>query len=51
LQLKTSNGATIEDYGFVFTLPGFDSVELIEDGKNKSLTLENLQDFIDLVLH
>jgi E3 ubiquitin-protein ligase TRIP12 len=49
--LKTSQGARVEDLGLEFTLPGFDSIELKPNGKDEDVTLENLQEYIDLVMH
>ena len=41
----------IEQMGLVFTLPSYDHIELVKDGNNTNLCLENAQDYIDLVLH
>jgi E3 ubiquitin-protein ligase TRIP12 len=49
--LKTQSGARIEDLSLVFTLPGYDNIELKQNGKNEDVTLENLQEYIDLVMH
>ena len=49
--IRTASGTTLDDLCFYFTLPGYDSIELILDGKNTQLTLENVQEYIDLVLH
>jgi len=34
-----------------FTLPCYDHIELIPGGKDRDVTLDNAQDFVDLVLH
>jgi predicted RNase H-like HicB family nuclease len=34
-----------------FTLPGCSDIELKPDGKDTDVTLENLQEYIDLTLH
>lgn len=49
--LKTSQGAKVEDLSLVFTLPGFDEIELKLGGKDEYVTLDNLQDYIDLTMH
>lgn len=41
----------MEDLCLAFTLPGFDSIELKPNGKDEDVTLDNLQEYIDLVLH
>jgi len=35
----------------VFTLPGYDEIEMKLDGKNEDVKLENLQEYIDLTMH
>jgi E3 ubiquitin-protein ligase TRIP12 len=35
----------------VFTLPGYDDIELIHGGKDRAVELETAQDFVDLTLH
>ncbi|TNV72471.1 hypothetical protein FGO68_gene6592 [Halteria grandinella] len=49
--LKTQSGARLEDLTLAFTLPGYDSIELKPNGKDEDVTLDNLQEYIDLVLH
>lgn len=49
--LTLSKGARVEDYGLVFTLPCFDDIELIHGGKERNVELDNVQDYVDLVLH
>lgn len=46
-----SSGARVEDIGFYFTLYGSDEIELLRDGSTTELTVENVQEYIDLVLH
>jgi E3 ubiquitin-protein ligase TRIP12 len=45
----TSN-TKIEDYGLYFTYPGLDYIELIPNGSSKEVTIDNVQEYIDLVL-
>jgi hypothetical protein len=42
-------GIKIEDLHLSFTLPGYDHVELVFDGKDKYVTLDNLEDYIQKV--
>jgi len=39
--LTLSNSSKVDDYGLVFTLPTFDHIEMIPDGADKLVTLEN----------
>ena len=36
---------------FYFYLPGHENIELVQDGSNIVVTLDNVQEYIDLVLH
>lgn len=49
--LRTASGTRLEDIGLYFTLPGYDEIELVRDGANTQVTLDNVQEYIDLVLH
>lgn len=49
--VKTASGTTLEDLSFYFTLPSYDEIELVRDGKDTLVTLNNVQEYIDLVLH
>ena len=49
--VKTVSGTSLQDLSFYFTLPGHDDIELVRDGKDTLLALENVQEYIDLVLH
>ena len=49
--LTLSNGSKVEDYALDFTLPCFGHIELVPEGESRSVTLENAQDYVDLVLH
>ena len=49
--IRTASGTTLEDLSFYFTLPAYDTIELNADGANTLLTLDNVQEYIDLVLH
>ena len=46
----TYNEVSIEDLHLFFTLPGYESIELVEEGKNIQVTLQNLDKYIDLVV-
>jgi len=46
-----SNGRDrVEDFKLTFVLPGYD-VELINQGDDTEVTIENCQEYVDLVLH
>ena len=49
--IRTASGTTLEDLCLYFTLPGYDDIELIRGGKDTMLTLDNVQEYIDMVLH
>ena len=40
---------TIQDLHLHFVLPGYESIELVPNGSCTQVTIENLQDYIDLV--
>ena len=44
------NGARIEDLGLDFTLPGYPAIELIPNGANVAVTLENIGEYVDKVI-
>ena len=44
------NGVHIEDLGLDFTLPGYPSIELIPDGGNTPVTLDNVASYVDKVV-
>lgn len=44
------NGAHIEDLSLDFTLPGYPTIELIPDGANTPVTLDNVSLFVDKVI-
>ncbi|KAB2580967.1 HECT domain-containing protein [Lasiodiplodia theobromae] len=44
------DGAHVEDLGLDFTLPGYPNIELVEDGANTSVTIENVGSYVDKVL-
>jgi len=50
-ELKTSKNCTIEDYGLAMTIPGFGHIDMIPNGGEVDLTLDNVQDYVDLTLH
>jgi E3 ubiquitin-protein ligase TRIP12 len=47
----TMDGCPIEDLGLDFTLPGYPNIELRKGGKDMSVSLDNLSDYINLVSH
>jgi hypothetical protein len=49
--IKTPAGASVEDFDLYFVCPTDPSIELIKDGHEEKVTLDNLQDYIDLSLH
>lgn len=49
--VKTISGTSLEDLSLYFTLPKYDDIELVRDGKDTLLALDNVQEYIDLVLH
>lgn len=44
------DGAHVEDLGLDFTLPGYPSIELVPDGANTSVTIENVAQYVEKVL-
>jgi E3 ubiquitin-protein ligase TRIP12 len=44
------HGAKVEDLALDFTLPGYPEIELIADGSNTTVTMANIQQYIDRVL-
>lgn len=44
------NGVRIEDLSLDFTLPGYPAIELISNGANTSVTLENVGLYVDKVI-
>ena len=44
------NGSRIEDLGLDFTLPGYPTIELIPDGGNINVTLQNVASYVDKVI-
>lgn len=43
------DGVRVEDLGLDFTLPGYPAIELVADGSNVPLTIENVGQYVDLV--
>jgi E3 ubiquitin-protein ligase TRIP12 len=50
LQEVTVRGANIEDLMLDFTLPGYPSIELIKDGSNTAVTIDNVALYVERVL-
>lgn len=44
------DGVTVEDLSLDFTLPGYPSIELIKDGSNVPVTIENVDLYIERVV-
>ena len=49
-QIRTEKGTSLQEYGFCFYDPLNSEIELIPDGANVPVTLESLQQYIDLVV-
>lgn len=49
LSMLNFKGLQVQDLALTFTLPGYDSIELKSEGKNTAVTLETLEDYINLV--
>lgn len=47
----TIDGCSIEDLELDFTLPGYPNIELKKGGRDKHVTLENLEEYLKLVTH
>ena len=50
IQQITVKGARVEDLGLDFTLPGYPSIELQDDGANIDVTIDNLDVYIKKVI-
>ncbi|KAL8718680.1 MAG: hypothetical protein Q9225_004216 [Loekoesia sp. 1 TL-2023] len=50
IQQITVRGATIDHLGLDFTLPGYPSVELVKEGSEKPVTIENVGEYVDKVI-
>lgn len=44
------DGATVEDLALEFVLPGYDEIQMKPDGSDKTVTIGNIEEFIDLVI-
>ncbi|KAK8233875.1 thyroid hormone receptor interactor 12 [Phyllosticta capitalensis] len=44
------DGARVEDLGLDFTLPGYPSVELVENGADTSVTIDNVAQYVERVI-
>ncbi|KAJ5380649.1 uncharacterized protein N7496_003077 [Penicillium cataractarum] len=44
------DGVRVEDLSLDFTLPGYPSIELTEDGSNVPLTIENVDQYVESVI-
>lgn len=45
------NGARISDYGLKFYNPDNSDIELIEGGKDKEVTLTNINEYLELIVY
>lgn len=43
-------GATVSDLGFDFTLPGYPGVELVKDGANVPVSIDNVADYLEKII-
>ncbi|KAL8693846.1 MAG: hypothetical protein Q9218_001402 [Villophora microphyllina] len=50
MQHITVHGASLEQLGLDFTLPGYPSVELVQGGSEISVTLDNVGDYVEKVV-
>ena len=50
LQILQIQGATVQDLGLDFTLPGYPTIELIENGSNIPVTLDNISTYLEKVI-
>ena len=50
LQRLQIQGAAVQDLGLDFTLPGYPAIELIENGSNIPVTLDNISTYLDKVI-
>ncbi|XP_071085244.1 E3 ubiquitin-protein ligase TRIP12-like isoform X2 [Haliotis cracherodii] len=51
LDSLTLDGCSIEDLDLTFTLPGYTTIELKKGGKDVPVSLDNLEDYLQLVTH
>ena len=47
----TMDGCPVEDLGLDFTLPGYPNIELRKGGRDMSVNLDNLANYVSLVSH
>jgi E3 ubiquitin-protein ligase TRIP12 len=45
-----ASGATVNDLGLDFTLPGYPSIELVDDGANIPVTINNIGKYVEKVI-
>ena len=50
LQRVEINGSKIEQIGLDFTLPGYATIELVKNGSNIAVTMENVDDYLKKVI-
>ncbi|KAL8763487.1 MAG: hypothetical protein Q9184_000699 [Pyrenodesmia sp. 2 TL-2023] len=50
IQQVTVRGATIDHLSLDFTLPGYPSIELVEGGNEKPVTIENVGEYVEKVI-
>lgn len=50
LQNVEIDGAKVEDLGLDFTLPGYPNIDLIENGSDTSVTISNVDVYVDRVI-
>lgn len=50
IQNVVVDGVRVEDLGLDFTLPGYPDIDLIPDGSNTSLTIHNVDQYVERVI-
>ncbi|KAL8805395.1 MAG: hypothetical protein Q9182_001961 [Xanthomendoza sp. 2 TL-2023] len=50
IRQMTVRGATIEQLGLDFTLPGYPSIELVEGGSDVHVTMDNVGEYVEKVI-
>ncbi|KAL9026488.1 MAG: hypothetical protein Q9196_004853 [Gyalolechia fulgens] len=50
IQQITVRGASIDHLGLDFTLPGYPSIELVKGGSEKSVTIDNVGEYVEKVI-
>lgn len=43
------NNVSIKDLGIYFTLPGYDDIEIVSNGKDILLTIDNIEEYVEMI--